>query len=200
MRVPVCSRDVGIYLGFAIALGVLTLLYRDRPSRLPPAWVNVILAFGVGLMAADGVSSYTGLRQTTNEIRLMTGLMTGFALAAWVTPLVNAELWRAPGQARVLGGAREALAYVLALGASYAFIWYVAPDLGVAYPISVAAAIVATFVMVNLFIVSLLPPFGGRSERLVEAWPALSLALVLAGVQLAASAMLKTWLIGLSTR
>ena len=200
VRVPVCSRDVGIYVGFAVALLVLALSHRDRPRKVPPAWVNAVLALGVGLMAADGISSYAGLRPTTNEIRLITGLMTGFALAAWVMPLINSELWRTPGQGRVLGGSREVVLYLGAFCAAYGVIWYWAPHFGVAYPIGVAGAIIATFVAVNLAIVSLLPPFGARSETLAQAWPALVLALALTGAQLAVSSLLKTWLIGLSAR
>ncbi|HET6498329.1 MAG TPA: DUF2085 domain-containing protein [Coriobacteriia bacterium] len=198
VRVPVCSRDVGIYAGFAVAFLVLALVHRDRPRKVPPTWVSAILAFGVALMAADGISSYAGLRYTTNEIRLMTGLMTGFALAAWVMPLVNSELWRAPGQGRVLGRPRDVVLYLATLCASYAGIWYVAPLLGVAYPIGVVGAIIVTLVAVNLVIVSLLPSFGGRSATLVDAWPALLLALALSGAQLAASSLLKAWLIGLT--
>jgi uncharacterized membrane protein len=196
LRAPVCARDAGIYLGFTIALIVLSLMHRDRPSRPPSAPVNVLLALGVLAMAVDGLTSYAGLRVTTNELRLLTGLMTGFALAAWIVPLLAAELWRAPGSGRVLDGARDAGAYVAALVLSYIAVWYGAPYLGVVYPVLTAVAIVVTFTTVNLVIVCLLPPFERRASRLRDAWLPVLIAVGLTGLQLAASAWLKAWLLG----
>ncbi|MBE0417575.1 MAG: DUF2085 domain-containing protein [Coriobacteriia bacterium] len=196
LRVPVCARDAGIYLGFAIALGVLSLMHRDRPSRPPAASVNALLAFGVVAMAFDGVTSYTGLRVTTNEIRLMTGLMTGFALAAWITPVLAAELWRSPGSGRVLDDTARVGVYLAALAGSYIAVWYGAPYLGVAYPLLATAAIIVTFTTVNLVIVCLLPPFERRASRLSDAMIPILLALVLTGLELAGSAWLKAWLLG----
>jgi uncharacterized membrane protein len=196
MRAPVCARDAGIYLGFTIALIVLSLMHRDRPSRPPSAPVNVVLALGVLVMAFDGLTSYAGLRVTTNEIRLLTGLMTGFALAAWIVPLLAAELWRAPGSGRVLDGPRDAGAYGAAFVLSYIAVWYGAPYLGVVYPVLTAAAIVVTFTTVNLVIVCLLPPFERRASRLRDAWLPVLIALGLTGLELAASAWLKAWLLG----
>lgn len=196
VRVPVCARDMGIYLGFAIALALLALMHRDRPSSAPSTPVNVLLALGVVAMAVDGVTSYAGLRTTTNEIRLLTGLATGFALAAWITPLLNSELWRRAGSGRVLAGGRRVVAYVSVLAFSYVAIWYGAPRLGVVYPLATTASIIATFTAVNLVIVCLLPPFERRADRLRDAWPQMLMALGLTAVELALSALLKWWLVG----
>jgi uncharacterized membrane protein len=196
VRVPVCARDAGIYLGFSIALLVLVMMHRDRPSRAPSAPVNVLLALGIVAMALDGLTSYAGLRATTNEIRLLTGLMTGYALAAWITPMLNAELWRSSGPGRILPDSRRVAAYLGVLALSYVAIWYGAPYLGVAYPLLTTVSIVVTFTAVNLVIVCLLPVFERRAVRLRDAWLPLLLALMLTGVELAASALLKAWLLG----
>ncbi len=196
VRVPVCARDMGIYLGFTIALALLVLVHRDRPSSAPSIPVNVLLALGVAAMAVDGFTSYAGLRTTTNEIRLLTGLATGFALAAWSTPLLNSELWRRGGSGRVLGGGRRVAAYVAAFAGSYVAIWYGAPRLGIVFPLATTASIIVTFTAVNLVIVCLLPPFGRRADHLRDAWLQLLLALGLTAVELALSALLKWWLVG----
>lgn len=199
VRVPVCARDAGIYLGFTVALVVLALLHRDRPSRAPTTGVNVLLALGVVAMALDGLTSYGGLRTTTNEIRLMTGLMTGFALAAWITPMLSAELWRRPGTGRVLAGGARVAAYLGALALSYVAIWYGGPYLGVVYPLLATVSIIVTFTVINLVIVCLLPPFERRASRLRDAWLPLLIALGLTGLELAGSALLKAWLVGALT-
>lgn len=196
VRVPVCARDAGIYLGFAAALITLAVLHRDRPSRAPSTAVNVVLALGVVAMAVDGLTSYTGLRGTTNELRLLTGLMTGFALAAWITPMLASALWRRPGPGRVLDGGKRLAIYLGALGASYVLIWYVAPYLGVLYPLLATLAIFVTFITVNLVIVTLLPRFERRASRLADAWLPILIAIGLTGIQLAGSAWLKAWLLG----
>jgi uncharacterized membrane protein len=196
LRVPVCARDAGIYLGFTIALIVIALIHRDRPSRPPATSVNVLLALGVVAMAIDGLTSYTGFRATTNEIRLMTGLMTGFALAAWITPMLAAELWRSSGSGRVLGGSVRAGVYLAALVGSYVAVWYGAPYLGIVYPLLATVSIIVTFTTVNLVIVCLLPPFERRAVRLRDAWVAILIALGLTGLELAGSALLKAWLLG----
>jgi uncharacterized membrane protein len=196
IRVPVCARDAGIYLGFTLALVLLALMHRDRPSRAPSAPVNVMLVLGVAAMAVDGLTSYAGLRTTTNELRLLTGLATGFALAAWITPLLNAELWRRPGAGRVLAGGRRTVAFVAGFAGSYGAIWYVGPLLGVVYPLAATVAIIVTFTTVNLVIVCLLPPFERRADRLRDAWPQLLIALALTAAELAMSALLKWWFVG----
>jgi uncharacterized membrane protein len=194
----VCARDAGIYLGFVVALTVLALLYRDRPTYAAPTWVNIVLALGVAAMAIDGFTSYAGLRTTTNEIRFLTGHLTGFAIAAWLVPMLNAELWRTSGSGRVLGKPMEFGAYLVALVASYAALWYLGPLLGVLFPITATLAIIVTFVVVNLVIVSLMPPFERRVDRLRDAWLMLLIALGLTAVELAMSAWLKVWALGIA--
>ncbi|MDF1541793.1 MAG: DUF2085 domain-containing protein [Anaerosomatales bacterium] len=196
LQAPVCARDAGIYIGFAIALAILSLMRRDRPSQPPTTAVNVVLALGVIAMGIDGVTSYAGLRVTTNELRLLTGLMTGFALAAWIAPVLSSELWRRPGPGRVLEGARDVGAYLAALVLSYLVVWYGAPYLGVIYPVLTAATIIVTFATVNLVIVCLLPSFERRATRLRDAWVPILIAVGLSALQIAGSAWLKAWALG----
>ena len=196
LQAPVCARDAGIYIGFTIALAILSLIHRDRPSRAPTMAVSVVLALGVVAMGIDGVTSYAGMRVTTNELRLFTGLMTGFALAAWIVPMLSSELWRTPGSGRVLAGARDVGAYLAALVLSYLVVWYGAPYLGVVYPVLTAVTILVTFATVNFVIVCLLPPFERRATRLRDAWLPLVIAVGLSALQVAGSAWLKAWALG----
>lgn len=195
IQVPVCARDTGIYLGFAVALIILAVLHRgERPTEVPSAEKSALLGLFVIAMAVDGVTSYAGMRDTTNAIRLATGLGTGFALAAFTLPLVNGELWRRAGRGRVLQGAGRAAVFFGALPVTFLLVLYVAPALGVVYPIAVGASIIATFVSVNLVIASLLPWFERRADRLRDAWAPLVLALAFSLLEIAATAQLKAML------
>lgn len=191
-QVPVCARDTGIYLGFMTSLLVLWLLSRgERPSELPRWWVLAIAVGFIGAMALDGVSSYAGWRGTTNDIRLATGLLAGFAMPVLLLPILNGQLWRAPGPGRVPDGAREALLWLLGVPVAFAVIRWPFEALGIVYPLIVSFAIIATFTTVNLAIVSLVPAAEGRSQRLRDAWPWIVMALALSVAEISAAAWLK---------
>lgn len=184
VQLPVCARDTGIYVGFVVSLVVLQVLGRSRRSEPPSVPVIVLGGLFVGVMAIDGVSSYAGLRETTNAIRLITGLMTGFSLALFATPIVNGQYWVDPSQDRVLVVGRELAWWLLALPASFVIVYWGAPLVGIVYPVAVAIFIVVTFWWVNLAIVCMMPPFERRGRRLLDVWPAHVLALGLTVVEL----------------
>ncbi|MDO8879364.1 MAG: DUF2085 domain-containing protein [Coriobacteriia bacterium] len=191
-QLPVCARDTGLYIGFAAALIVLVLLARDRrPSELPSWPVLLIIGLFVGAMAFDGVSSYAGLRTTTNDIRLITGLMTGWGLATLALPMVNGQLWRRSSPERVPSGRAAIGAWLALLLVTFVVTRWLLPLLGVGYPVLVSAAIVATFVTVNLVFVGLMPVFERRAHRLRDAWPQILVAVGLSAAELAAASLLR---------
>jgi uncharacterized membrane protein len=195
-QVPVCARDEGIYLGFVVSLLVLAILSRGRrPAELPRWPVLALAGVFVGIMAWDGVTSYAGLRTTTNEIRLITGLLTGWALPVVLVPMLNGQLWRRPGTGRVPDGLASALLWLAPLPVVFVAIRWALPFLGIGYPMLVSAAIIVTFVSVNLAIVSLMPPFEGKADRLRQAWLAVVAAFGVTVVELALSTWLRTALI-----
>jgi uncharacterized membrane protein len=194
-QLPVCARDTGIYLGFVLSLLVMAALDRGRRrSELPHPAVLAIGGAFVALMAWDGVTSYAGLRATTNDLRLITGLLAGWALPLAVSPLVNSSLWANNSPERVLGKAWEVAVWALAAPVSFAVIRWGLPYLGVAYALAVAAAIVVTFVAVNLIIVLLAPRFERRASRLRDAWLPLLIALAISAAEVGAAAALRVWL------
>jgi uncharacterized membrane protein len=195
VQLPVCARDTGIYLGFALSLALIVYLSRGRrPAEMPPIWLMVLGIGFVGLMGVDGVTSYAGLRETTNAIRLATGLLTGYALPLALVPILNGQLWRRPGPDRVLGGPRNALAWLASIPVVFAVAYWGLPYAGVAYPILVGLAIVLTFSAVNLAIVCLFPPFERRLDRLADAWLPLVLAVGMTLGELWATGLLRSLL------
>lgn len=200
-QLPVCARDTGIYFGFVIALIVIAALDRGRHrSELPPAWVLAIGVVFVGLMGIDGVTSYAGLRSTTNDIRLITGLMTGFALPLAVVPILNSQLWRHNSPERVLASFSDAAAWLAALPLAFVALRWAAPLTGTLYPLLTAVAIIVTFVAVNLIMTLLPTRFERRAVRLRDAWAPLALALALTVVEIAAAGWLRVALLSLASR
>ena len=198
VQVPVCARDTGIYVGFLVSILVIAALQRSRPTGLPNLGVSVLLGAMVLWMAIDGVSSYAGLRETTNALRLLTGLMAGYAMGAVALPLINDELWRSASSERVLPRWTTTLVWLASLALAFACIYWLAPLLGAVYPLLVAGFILGTLTAVNLLIVLLVPAFDRRADRLADAWLPLVLAFGLSWLEIILSALVKLALVGLA--
>ncbi len=195
VQAPVCARDTGIYVGFVVSLLVMMLIdRRRRRSELPRAPILAIGGAFVAIMAWDGITSYAGLRGTTNDIRLITGLLTGWALPLVVVPLLNSSLWTTIDRGRVLEGLGDSLAWLLPIPVVFAAVRWGLPFLGVAYPLLIGACIVVTFVAVNLIIVIMIPRFERRAARIADAWPAMCLAALISAVEIGAAGWLRAWL------
>lgn len=192
-QLPVCARDTGIYVGFALSLLMIALVERGRrPSEAPRArWLFVGGVF-LAAMAFDGVTSYAGLRETSNDIRLITGLLAGYALPLLVAPMLNSQMWNGVSGLRVFQGGRGLL-WLASLPVAYAITRSVLPLTGVVYPIVTTLAIVVTFVAVNLVFVTLLPFFERRALTLAGAWRQVLLAAVLTFAELGAASAVRAF-------
>lgn len=193
-QLPVCARDTGIYFGFALGLLVLAMLARgSRPQELPRWPVLLIIGIFVAAMGVDGVTSYAGLRQSTNDLRLITGLGTGWGLSALTFPMLNAQVWVRPSVARTPQGVREVAIWLGLLTASFAVVRWGLPLTGIGYPLLLVGAIIATFAAINLVFVGLMPPFERRAERMRDLWLALIVANGLTLLELAGAAWLRSF-------
>ncbi|MEO8379876.1 MAG: DUF2085 domain-containing protein [Acidobacteriota bacterium] len=81
---PLCARCVGIYAGmlFAIVAFWAIPLLREKIMR----WVAIV---AVTPLAVDGLTQLTGLRESTNPLRLATGLIAGLAFGLWILSAVE---------------------------------------------------------------------------------------------------------------
>lgn len=88
---PVCARDTGLFIGFALTFVALIAVYGKSGGRRPSWKVTAVLAALVLPMVVDAVTSYAGWRETTNFIRLFTGALAGTSAAALVFPLASEQ-------------------------------------------------------------------------------------------------------------
>jgi uncharacterized membrane protein len=122
-RLPFDARMTGIYGGFLGAAIYLGCRRRHRVAGLP-SWPTIgVLALFVGIMGADGFNSLFldmgswHLYEPDNRLRLLTGLMTGVALAVAIFLLLGMVIWRRPRlDSRIMVGVWEPF-LVLALQA-----------------------------------------------------------------------------------
>jgi uncharacterized membrane protein len=89
-KMAFCERDLAIYLGL---LGV-GLLYARRRGMQPPGF----LLYGVLIlpMALDGFTQLFGWRESTWELRTLTGLLFGMASAWLVLPRLESAMGPRP--------------------------------------------------------------------------------------------------------
>lgn len=189
-QMPVCARDTGIYIGFLVAFVLIASLERDHPREMPPWPVLIACAVFVGVMAFDGVTSYAGLRPTTNDIRLVTGLLAGFALPPVVFGMLNYQLWRQGSAARVLGTRLHQGIWLAAIPATYVLVRFPIGGAWFLYATVVIAGVLLAFTSVNMVMVTLFPPFERKARRWLDALPFAALGLVLTGFELGAAAWL----------
>jgi uncharacterized membrane protein len=94
-RLPFDARMTGIYGGFLITSGTLFALGRWRAAGLPPIAILTLIGALILPLAIDGVNSTVydlrgwSLYPPQNELRLVTGLLAGVTLAAFVWMLVG---------------------------------------------------------------------------------------------------------------
>jgi len=88
-QLPVCARDTGTMLGFGLVLAYYLARKRWKRARLPDVPVLVAAGIGFALFAFDGFSSYIGLRDTSNEIRLISGLGFGLSLGVMMLTVLS---------------------------------------------------------------------------------------------------------------
>ena len=201
VQLPVCARDTGIYIGILVSLALISWLHQgSRPRELPTRSGWIAIALMIGSMALDGGTEYAGLRTTTNDLRLITGLLAGFAIGAVIMPMINDELWRTGSNERVLNTPWRLAIWIAAVPVTYAVVYWGLPFLGVGYPILVALAIIATLTAVNLIMVCMLPPFERRADNLRQTILPIAVAVVVAIIEIWLAGLLRVALVALATR
>ena len=80
-----CERDTAIYTG-TLMLG---LVFALRPARVRPLGLYGAIALSLP-MAIDGLTQIAGLRESTSELRVVTGALFSVAIAGLVFPRLNA--------------------------------------------------------------------------------------------------------------
>ena len=82
---PICARCTAIYIGLIAAVSSFMLL---RPLIEERAMRIAVFAAAVPMLV-DGLTQATGLRESTNVIRLATGFIAAFAFGFWAVNAVE---------------------------------------------------------------------------------------------------------------
>jgi uncharacterized membrane protein len=128
-QLPLCARCTGIYLGAIVGLMLLARL-RSRSIRLPSGAMIPVLGLFFVAMVADGLNSTaqaigpSGLWDTNNITRIITGALSGLSVAFFFFPVFNMSLWQREARNResVLDHPFQLLGYLLAAGLAVALV------------------------------------------------------------------------------
>lgn len=88
-KMAICERDIAIYA----ALLLVSLIYANRGGALPALHPLAFVALALP-MAIDGVTQLVGWRESTWELRVLTGSLFGIGCAWFVLPTLDAMMRR----------------------------------------------------------------------------------------------------------
>jgi uncharacterized membrane protein len=189
-QLPLCARCSGMYLGALASIGLLGVL-RRRASGLPAGHMLAILGVFFGAMVLDGINSTlqtfnSGIWVSTNILRLLTGALSGVAVAFVFYPVFNMSIWHRDiaRRERVLEQPFELAAYMVAAGILVALVL----DGGdwLYYPIAVLsiAGMLTLLTMANSMLVLIITRREGSARTLSAALTPLLFGLLLALIEL----------------
>jgi uncharacterized membrane protein len=84
---PICARCTAIYVGLIAAIVLFPLL--PRLQEIKARWV---LGIAATPMFIDGITQLAMLRESTNPLRIETGLLAGAAFAFWALSAVESHV------------------------------------------------------------------------------------------------------------
>lgn len=89
---PICARCTAIYIGLiaGVAVFMLVPLLEERLMRV------IVYAAAIPMLI-DGLTQATGLRESTNLLRLITGFVAAFAFGMWAVTAVEGGRLKAEG-------------------------------------------------------------------------------------------------------
>lgn len=92
-KLPVCSRDVAIYLAMLVGTIIFPFFYCLDSKYLPNKWLLIAAAIPIGLDGGIQFVSDIGLvpfmYESTNLVRLITGGLIGIVIPFFLIPILN---------------------------------------------------------------------------------------------------------------
>lgn len=189
---PLCARCSGTYLGALAGLIVLAGRGRGRAAGLPAGRILAVLLVFLAAWALDGLNSFLTffpglphLYEPNNLLRLITGVLEGLVIAAFMLPMVNLALWTATDPAPAIGSRADLLWLLVGAGVVAGLVsseW--APLL---YPLALVSGVTVVLLLgtVNAMLALILLRREGRATRWRHAALPLLLGLALALGELA---------------
>ena len=204
-QLPLCARCSGIYLGALVTL-IMLLILRPLAGGLPSRRIFPLLGFMFSTMVFDGINSTfdalpgaTALYETTNWLRLITGVLAGVSLMFVLYPLFNQSFWRTRllHRERTIDQPFELFGYLVPAAVVVGVMLSAAGDPRIGdwlyWPLALGSVggLLALLTMTNVLIVSTMSRRAGSALTWQMALTPLLIALILALIELTVLANLR---------
>ncbi|HEX9907889.1 MAG TPA: DUF2085 domain-containing protein [Thermoplasmata archaeon] len=151
LQMPLCARCTGIHLGLLVSATFLMMgPFRFR-SGLPTVKQMIVLGAFMSMFFIDAGLSYSGISESTNLRRTVSGLMFGVLLPFLFVPLLNLLVFPKRDDRRILE-TPLAWAWPIALSGVSAGLIYAAQSLDAAFYAASLLGLVGMFVTFSLIV------------------------------------------------
>ncbi|MBW9221043.1 DUF2085 domain-containing protein [Methanothermococcus sp. SCGC AD-155-M21] len=83
-KMAVCARCFGIYTGILFGMLIYPIVWRLNNFKTPNRWYLIVALIPMGI---DGTTQLIGLRESFNELRIITGFLGGFVALFYILPM-----------------------------------------------------------------------------------------------------------------
>jgi uncharacterized membrane protein len=182
-QLPVCARDTGLYIGSLLSLLYIVSTRRRNRNAIPAPFISFSFVFFMLLLAIDGITSYLGIRATTNAIRLATGLLVGIGLPFFMYPLTIDNILSPKGEERILSRWWELAILISMVIVSFLIILHF--NKGLYNPLSmlITAGVLGLHFLMFLTLVSFLLDVSGPRSSVKKLLVSLPLALLIMAIE-----------------
>jgi len=163
----VCARDTGTYTGFILSLLYWTVINKKIKGGMPPTYGLITASIFIGTLVLDGGTSYLHIRETNNQIRLLTGLLAGAGASILIAPCVFSLLYRYSSEEIFTKNKRVFFIWIIMIISLFFIIKTEYGHLYYMITMCVVSGIITMFVMVNSVLLYLVPPW---SKKTIQDW------------------------------
>ncbi len=173
INMPVCSRCMGIYIGFMFSLIIMFIIFRKKESGFPPLYIIILSTVFIVSAGIDGLLSYIGIYETNNLIRIITGYLSGMGISVICYPVFAYQYYKDSNDKRTFDSVWHFIVLLFIAGI-FIFTAIIKPAfLGNFYYLLNITAIIFTFIFSNLLLILFIPRFSKKSVKLFSKYLAL---------------------------
>jgi uncharacterized membrane protein len=182
-QLPVCARDTGLYIGSLLSMVFIITTRRRAHNAIPATFISFSFVFFMLLLGIDGITSYLGIRTTTNAIRLATGLLVGIGLPFFMYPLMVDNVLSPGREKRIISTWYEMVLLLLLVATGFLLINNF--NTGLFFPISIliTGGILALHFLMFLTLVSFIVDLAGSKQSAKKLFVSLPVALLMMAVE-----------------
>jgi hypothetical protein len=127
-----------------------------RKAEYPSLSITLIGIIFIAIMALDGITSYLHLRETSNSIRFLTGLMAGAALSLFLVPPLNFILYKDSKPQNIIKTALECISFFSLPFLTYFFFYFFWSWIYLFIDYVIAFSILFIFLSINYILASMM--------------------------------------------